>query len=126
MENGMLNKDSKSSTTAAAGAKAQPQRPAPTYTYVDRAECLETFADTVTGLSFDGQTLRLEFAVSRMDDVKQGAPMTGRRYPVTRLVLPPLAAIDLINKMQQIAQALTQAGVVKQNPAAAPGAPAAP
>jgi hypothetical protein len=125
MENGILNKDSKASTAAAMPAKT-PQRPAPTFTYMDRADCLETFADTVTGLSFDGQTLRLEFAVSRMDDVKQGAPMTGRRYPVTRLVLPPLAAIDLINKMQQIAQALTQAGVVKQNPAPAPGAPAAP
>lgn len=124
MENGMLNKDKAPTATAAAG-KA-PQRPAPTFTYVDRPDCVETFADTVTGLSFDGQTLRLEFAVSRMDDVKQGAPMTGRRYPVTRLVLPPLAAIDLINKMQQIAQALTQAGVVKQNPAVAPGAPAAP
>jgi hypothetical protein len=125
MENGILNKDSKASTAVAMPGKT-PQRPAPTFTYVDRADCLETFADTVTGLSFDGQTLRLEFAVSRMDDVKQGAPMTGRRYPVTRLVLPPLAAIDLINKMQQIAQALTQAGVVKQNPATAPGAPAAP
>jgi hypothetical protein len=121
MENGALNKDIK---VPAATAKAQPQRPAPTFTYVDRPDCTETFADTVTGLSFDGQTLRLEFAVSRMDDVKQGAPMTGRRYPVTRLVLPPLAAIDLINKMQQIAQALTQAGVVKQNPAA--GATPAP
>jgi hypothetical protein len=125
MENGILNKDSKASAAVATAGKT-PQRPAPTFTYVDRADCLETFADTVTGLSFDGQTLRLEFAVSRMDDVKQGAPMTGRRYPVTRLVLPPLAAIDLINKMQQIAQALTQAGVVKQNPATAPGAPAAP
>jgi hypothetical protein len=28
-------------------------------------------------------------------------------------VLPPAAAVDLINRMQQIAAALTQAGVVK-------------
>jgi len=28
-------------------------------------------------------------------------------------VLPPVAAVDLINRMQQIAAALTQAGVVK-------------
>jgi hypothetical protein len=28
------------------------------------------------------------------------------------LVLPPIAAVDLINRMQQIAAALTQAGVV--------------
>jgi len=29
------------------------------------------------------------------------------------LVLPPAAAIDLINKMQQVAAALTQAGLLK-------------
>ena len=39
--------------------------------------------------------------------------LTARRYPACRLVLPPAAAIDLINKMQQIAAALTQAGLLK-------------
>jgi hypothetical protein len=34
-------------------------------------------------------------------------------------VLPPTAAVDFINRMQQIAAALTQAGVVK--PAPQPG-----
>jgi hypothetical protein len=42
--------------------------------------------------------------------------MTGRRYPAARLVLPPGAAVELINRMQQIASALTQAGVLRQNP----------
>jgi hypothetical protein len=37
------------------------------------------------------------------------------------LVLPPAAAVDLINRMQQIAAALTQAGVVKA--AQRPGTP---
>jgi hypothetical protein len=32
------------------------------------------------------------------------------------MVLPPAAAVDLINRMQQIAHALTQAGVVKATP----------
>jgi hypothetical protein len=83
---------------------------------------VETFADSVTGLIFDGQTLRIEFGVTRFDDVKPNAPITGRRYPACRLVLPPVAAVDLINRMQQIAAALTQAGVVKaaQRPTAAP------
>jgi hypothetical protein len=83
---------------------------------------VETFADSVTGLIFDGQTLRIEFGVTRFDDVKPNAPITGRRYPACRLVLPPIAAVDLINRMQQIAAALTQAGVVKaaQRPAAPP------
>jgi hypothetical protein len=54
--------------------------------------------------------------------VKPNAPITGRRYPACRLVLPPVAAVDLINRMQQIAAALTQAGLVKaaQRPAASP------
>ena len=77
---------------------------------------------SITGLIFDGQTLRIEFGVTRFDDVKPNTAITGRRYPACRLVLPPAAAVDLINRMQQIAAALTQAGVVKQAPR--PGAEA--
>ena len=57
--------------------------------------------------------LRIEFGVTRLDEVKPNTPLTGRRYPACRIVLPPAAAVDLINRMQQIAHALTQAGVVK-------------
>ncbi|MGB6504111.1 MAG: hypothetical protein WBE99_11750, partial [Xanthobacteraceae bacterium] len=84
-----------------------------TIRYLDRADMVETFADSITGLIFDGQTLRIEFGVTRFDDVKPNTAITGRRYPACRLVLPPAAAVDLINRMQQIAAALTQAGVVK-------------
>ena len=100
---------------AASAAAAQRQV---TLRYVDRPDCMETFADSIAHLSFDGQALRIEFAVTRMDDVKQGAPMTGRRMPACRLVLPPAAAVELINRMQQIAAALTQAGVLRANPPA--------
>ena len=51
--------------------------------------------------------LVLEFGVTRFDDVKPNAPITGRRYPACRLVLPRVAAVDLINRMQQVAPALT-------------------
>lgn len=81
--------------------------------YVDRPECAETFADAVNSVFFDGQTMRIEFGVTRMDEMKKDAPLTGRRYPACRLVLPPAAAIELINKMQQTAAALEQAGIVK-------------
>jgi len=99
---------------------ATAERGAASIRYIDRADMVETFADSVTGLIFDGQTLRIEFGVTRFDDVKTNSPITGRRYPACRLVLPPVAAVDLINRMQQIAAALTQAGVVKaaQRPAA--------
>ena len=101
---------------------ASPERGSASIRYIDRADMVETFADSVTGLIFDGQTLRIEFGVTRFDDVKPNAPITGRRYPACRLVLPPVAAVDLINRMQQIAAALTQAGVVKaaQRPTTAP------
>lgn len=84
-----------------------------TYRYIDRPECAETFADSIVGVFFDGQSLRIEFGVSRLDDRKPDAPLTARRYPACRLVLPPAAAIELINRMQQIAAALAQAGLVK-------------
>jgi hypothetical protein len=108
---------SKSPAPAAAGDGGR--QPA-TIRYLDRADMVETFADSVSGLIFDGQTLRIEFGVTRFDEVKPNSPITGRRYPACRLVLPPAAAVDLINRMQQIAAALTQAGVVKAGPRAAP------
>ena len=82
--------------------------------YVDQPECGETFTDSINNVFFDGQTMRIEFGITRMDDMKKDQPLTGRRYPACRLVLAPAAAIDLINKMQQTAAALQQAGIVKQ------------
>jgi len=55
-------------------------------------------------------------SASRPDATPPNAPKTGRRYPVCRMVLPPAAAVDLINKMQQVGSALAQAGVLKVNP----------
>jgi hypothetical protein len=104
--------------TASKGNERQPA----SIRYLDRADMEETFADSITGLIFDGQTLRIEFGVTRFDDVKPNSPISGRRYPACRLVLPPAAAVDLINRMQQIAAALAQAGVVK--PAARPASEA--
>lgn len=114
-----LSKPASVSAAATGDAGRQP----PTIRYLDRADMEETFADSVTGLIFDGQTLRIEFGVTRFDDVKPNAPITGRRYPACRLVLPPAAAVDLINRMQQITAALTQAGVVKQAQRAGAEAP---
>ena len=105
-----------SSTPAAKPASAaagQSDRQAATIRYIDRPDIEETFADSISGLIFDGQALRIEFAVTRLDEVRPNTPLTGRRYPASRIVLPPAAAVDLINRMQQIGAALTQAGVIK-------------
>ena len=87
-----------------------------TIRYIDRPECTETFADSNNHVYFDGQSLRIEFGVTRLDDVKPNAPVTGRRLPAQRMALTPMAAVDLMNRMQQVAVALTQAGVLKANP----------
>jgi hypothetical protein len=101
------------------------QRQAATIRLVDRPDLAETFVDSVSGLVFDGQTLRIDFAVTRLDEIKPNTPVTGRRYPACRLVLPPAAAVDLINRMQQIGEALAQAGLATRNaPRAAPQMPA--
>ncbi|MBV1697104.1 MAG: hypothetical protein KGK33_12535 [Hyphomicrobiales bacterium] len=106
---------SEKDATPAAKDPSTPATPRPqaTIRYVDRPDVTETFADSISGLVFDGQTLRIEFAVTRLDEVKPGAAITGRRYPTCRLALPPATAIDLINRMQQIGAALGQAGVVR-------------
>jgi hypothetical protein len=113
-----------SSAGAGAGAAGGLQRQAATIRYVDRPDVEETFADSITGLVFDGQTLRIEFGVTRVDEVKPDSPITGRRYPTSRIVLSPGAAIELINRMQQIGAALTQAGVAKAGPSRAQKPPA--
>src|SRR5580692_5093664 len=103
-------------TKASPLAAGQSERQAAALRYVDRPEIAETFVDSVTGLVFDGQSLRVEFGVTRLDEVKPNTPITGRRYTACRLVLPPAAAVDLINRMQQIGAALTQAGVARPAP----------
>lgn len=103
-------------SSAAPSSAATGQGQPATIRYLDRPDITETFADSVTGLIFDGQSLRIEFGVTRFDDVKPNTPISGRRYPACRIVLPPAAAVDLINRMQQITAALTQAGVVKAAP----------
>ncbi len=119
----MSDKPDTAATKGSSVPAAKPASPATgqsdrqaTIRYIDRPDIEETFADAVSGLIFDGQSLRIEFAVTRLDEVKPNTPLTGRRYPASRIVLPPAAAVDLINRMQQIAAALTQAGMVKAAP----------
>ena len=103
--------------TRAASAAAKPgETHTATVRYVDRPECTETFADSINHVYFDGQSLRIEFGVTRLDDVKPNTPVTGRRFPAQRMVLTPTAAVELINRMQQVGAALAQAGVLKANP----------
>jgi hypothetical protein len=109
--------ETKAAAVPTAGVASAQQRQQLSLRYVDQPDLKETFADSIGALSFDGQSLRIEFTVTRMDEVKPNAALSGRRYPACRLVLPPMAAAELINKMQQIGAALAQAGVMKAAPA---------
>jgi hypothetical protein len=121
-----LNDDKAATAISAMGKPADMQTAS--VRYVDRADCTETFADSINGVYFDGQSLRIEFGITRLDEVKPNTPVTGRRYPAQRMVLTPTAAVELINRMQQVGAALQQAGVLrpaapKPAAASASGAP---
>lgn len=94
--------------------------------YEDRPELVETFADTVQRMTFDGRTLRVEFCVVRMDDPDAKAKKrTGKSVPVVRLILDLDGAVDMFNKMNNLQAALQNRGVITAAPRPAP-APAAP
>ncbi|MFZ5669632.1 MAG: hypothetical protein ACOY4K_09060 [Pseudomonadota bacterium] len=81
--------------------------------YEDRPELVETFADTVQRMTFDGRTLRVEFCVARLDDPDpKGKKRTGRAVPVVRLVLDLDGAVDMFNKMNNLQAALESRGVI--------------
>ena len=95
---------------------AENKRPRPKLRYQERNDLLETFADSLGPWTYDGNTLRLEFLVTRLDSPKGDQPRTGRQYPVCRLALTPRGALELINQCRQLAAALEKAGAIKQAP----------
>lgn len=90
--------------------------PAPTIDFVDLPELAETFADSIQSISFDGQSLRLNFCITRLGEIRQGERPTGKRYPCCRIVLSSGAAIELIYRLNQVSAALTKAGILKPAP----------
>src|SRR5262245_5482479 len=92
---------------------AEKKRPRPKLTYQDREDLFETFADSIGPWSYDSNTLRLEFLVTRLDPPKGDAPRTGRQYPVCRLALTAKGALELLNQCRQLAAALEKQGMIK-------------
>jgi len=91
--------------------------------YVDIETVSEIFADGVHALFFDGRTFRFEFSVSRLDQANPPGPPTMKEHPACRLVLPPEAAIDLLNKLNQLASMLEQQGALKKTQVTTPPTP---
>jgi len=84
--------------------------------FMDNPSITETFADSVHAFSFDGQTMRIEFCTTRLDEPKPQNPQTATQHPICRLVLTPTAALDLFNKLQKLVNVLEQSGVLKREP----------
>jgi hypothetical protein len=93
-------------------AEKKPERPK--FRYQDAPDLGETFADSVGRWYFDGNTLRVDFLVTRMDEEKSSEGLTGRKLPVCRLVLTATGAIELLYQAQRMAAALEKAGLVKK------------
>ena len=105
-------------------AQKVPDQPALKLEHVDLPDLKETFADSINQVFFDGQTLRINFGVTRVDPTPQS--QSARRYPACRLVLTPGAAVELMNQIQQLTARMIQAGVIKANPPVASAPASAP
>ena len=81
--------------------------------YIDLPNIQETFTDNIRAVHVDGAGLRIEFCVTRLDPFKPGETVRARSYPVCRLVIAGPAAVDLINKMQQVGASMAEKGLAK-------------
>jgi hypothetical protein len=87
----------------------------PKIEYVDVPSIAETYADTVRGMVFDGQSLRLELCVTRMDEPKNGSDeLSGKRQTACRVVLPLNAALDLSSKLGRMMTTLAKRGAERK------------
>ena len=97
------------------------RRPDPTrmsVRFVDLPGMPETFSDSIQGFAYDGDTLRIVFSVTRLDDPKPGAATSARQYPSCRLVLTRAGALELLNSLHELRQQLLHTGDAEHaNPA---------
>lgn len=86
-----------------------------TIEYIDTVGVMETFADHCERVLFDGQTLRVEVAVTRYSaPPRDGKSPKARRTAVSRLVLTPQAALQLHAQLNQVVGGLEKKGLVRK------------
>jgi hypothetical protein len=88
-------------------------------THVDRPDLMETFADSVHAMVWDGQTVRAELCVTRYPD-SPSTSAEAHRYPACRLVLTPSAIVELSNRLQQMMAVLLESGLLSASKAPPP------
>ena len=116
----------KAGDTAATGAPADASAGRPKLRYQDIPELPETFADSIGHWIFDGQMLRIEFTVTRLDPTGSSQQPTGRRLPAARVVLTPSCALELARQSQQFLAAIEKAAAALQQTAAGKPPPPPP
>jgi len=98
-------------------AESKPAQAAPKIEYVDVPGISETYADTVRGMMFDGQSVRLELCVTRMNEPKKGSELTGKRQTACRVVLPLSAALELSTQLGRMMTTLAKRGAERKEAA---------
>jgi hypothetical protein len=101
----------------AAAERSGASAPRPQLRYQDIPDLAETFADSIGQWVFDGQMLRIEFTVTRLDPGGSSEARTGRRLPACRMVLTPGCAVELIRQCQQLLAGLEKAAATMQQAA---------
>jgi hypothetical protein len=84
--------------------------------YVDLPEVSETFADSLGLSTFDGQSVRIELCVTRLDEPNPPKSPTARKYPACRLVLTPQVAVDLFKQLNGFIEIMKKEGLIKTVP----------
>ena len=83
--------------------------------YVDVPSISETYADSVRGMMFDGQSVRLELCVTRMDEPQNGTTeITGKRQTAVLVVLPMSTALELSSKLGRMMANLAKRGAERK------------
>jgi hypothetical protein len=77
-------------------------------------EIVETFADQIGTMYFDGTSLRVDLLVTRVE--KPSIPPAGERHVVSRLVLSPRCTAELITQLSKISAQLHNSGIFKADP----------
>jgi len=83
--------------------------------YIDLPDVREIFADNVRMMSFNDNVLRIEFTVTRTDDLKQpNAAPTAHAYPAARLALTATAAFQMAGHLTRMLDSLEKQGLMKR------------
>ncbi len=76
--------------------------------YIDRLDVVETYADSLGVLQLRKDGVRIELCVTRPDLNSSTKKTKRQRFPAARLVLTPDAAMELLNHLNKMVNALEQ------------------